>query len=85
MFVCFVCDSLCDAGCVAWFCVFVVVRAPLFNVFVVCVCCVCVCLNVVVYVACDVLCDVVWCGLCWLLLFVFVCVKLYCGSCMCVC
>ena len=65
MFVCFVYDSLCDVVCGVFVCVFVIVRAPLFNVFARrCPLIVVVCLNVILYVVRDVLCGVVRFGFC---------------------
>ena len=61
MFVCFVCDSLCDVVCGVCLCVFVIARAPLFNVFahccmlVVCICCVLECDCVLCAINCAVL------------------------------
>ena len=66
MFVCFVCDSLCDVVCGVCLCVwFYVPRCSMcLRVVVSVLYVVVVCVNVIVYVLCDVLCGVVWFGFC---------------------
>ena len=65
-------------------CVFVVLVPLCLMCLCVVVCLLCVmalclrvCLNAIAYDVCDLLCDIVWVGLCWLY-FVLVCVRCYC-------